>query len=74
MERAKIQTRMGQRLRELRVARSLTQEALAQLAEVDRGFISEMETGDRNPSVWVIYRLARALAVDPGQLLPPNED
>jgi transcriptional regulator with XRE-family HTH domain len=74
MKREQVLERLGERVRELRLARDLTQEGLAQLAEVDRGYISETETGDRNPSVWVIYRLAKALEVEPAELLPGYED
>ena len=74
MEQEQVLKRFGERLRELRVASGLTQEDLALQASVDRGFISETETGGRNPSVWVVYRLARALGVDPGALLPRSDD
>jgi len=74
MEREEILMRLGKRLRELRTAKGLSQEELAQVATVDRGYISETETGDRNPSVWVVYRLAKALTVEPGMLLPDYDD
>lgn len=74
MERNEVLKRFGQRLRDLRVAAEMTQEELAHAASVDRGYISESETGDRNPSIWIIYRLARALNVEPGQLLPAEEN
>ena len=74
MEQAQVMKRMGERLRELRVAADLTQEGLAERAAVDRGYISETEVGDRNPSLWVIYRLAEALDVEAGELLPSYRD
>lgn len=74
MEQRETLKRLGERLCELRMASGLSQEELAQAASVDRGYISETETGDRNPSVWVIYRLAKALEVEPGDLLPDYDD
>jgi transcriptional regulator with XRE-family HTH domain len=70
MERNEVLRGFGQRLRELRIASGMTQEELAYAAAVDRGYISESESGNRNPSIWIIYRLAEALGMEPGRLLP----
>ena len=49
------------RLREVRVARGLTQQALAQKAGLTRQTIGAIEAGDYGPSLEVGLRLARAL-------------
>lgn len=59
----------GRRLRELRVARGLSQEALADAASLDRTYISSCERGRRNVSLQNLYRLAFALKVHPEELL-----
>lgn len=51
----------GQRLRELRVARDLSQYALADLCGSHKPFISELERGVKVPSLTMILRLAEAL-------------
>ncbi len=51
----------GQRLRELRVARELSQYALADLCGSHKPFISELERGVKVPSLTMILRLAEAL-------------
>jgi transcriptional regulator with XRE-family HTH domain len=51
----------GRRLRELRLERNLTQEALAQIVATSKPFISDMERGVKVPSLTMILRLARAL-------------
>lgn len=51
-------------LRRLRVARGLTQEALAVDAEIDRTYVSRLERGMENPSVNVLERLAQALEAE----------
>lgn len=63
------------RVRELRVARGRgwTQERLAREARVSVGTISRLETGSRNPSPLVAYRIARALDVDVDELFPEPE-
>ncbi len=59
----------GLRLRELRLARGLSQEALAQKAGVDRTYVSSVERGRRNVSLEIIHLLADALGVHPAELL-----
>lgn len=59
----------GLRLRELRRARGLSQESLAELAALDRTYVSSCERGHRNISLENIYRLAAALGVEPAELL-----
>ncbi|WP_449123652.1 helix-turn-helix domain-containing protein [Pseudomonas sp. MPG01] len=55
----------GQRLREIRLSRSLSQEELSSRADLDRTYVSGCERGKRNPSLKTIIRLAIALGVDP---------
>jgi len=63
----------GRRLRQLRSARGLSQEELADLAGLDRTYVSGCERGKRNISLENIYRLASALGVDAAELLKePN--
>lgn len=59
----------GLRLLELRRARRLSQEELADAAEIDRTYVSSCERGKRNISLLNIYRLAAALGVGPHELL-----
>jgi DNA-binding NtrC family response regulator len=53
----------GQRLRQLRRERHLTQAALARRTGLNQGYISDLERGKRNISLRSSYRLARALKV-----------
>lgn len=57
--------RFGNRLRELRVARGLTQERLAELAGLHKNYVGEVERGLRNVALDNIYKLAHALKVGP---------
>lgn len=63
-----IRTRFGERVRVLRKQRQLSQEALADLCELDRTYIGGIERGERNVSLKNIERLARALGVAIGHL------
>jgi transcriptional regulator with XRE-family HTH domain len=55
-------------LRESRMAQSISQEALGDLAGVHRTFVSEVERGIRNLSIDNIEKLATALKIDPAEL------
>lgn len=51
----------GQRLRELRLARNLTQTQLAERCGSNHPFISNLERGVKVPSLTMVLRLAEAL-------------
>jgi transcriptional regulator with XRE-family HTH domain len=53
-----IRKRFGKRVKELRQARGLSQEALAHLAELDTGFISGIEKGEKDVSIDLIQKLS----------------
>ena len=53
---------VARNIRRLRVARLLSQEALAIEAGIDRTYVSRLERGLENPTVAVLERLAKALA------------
>lgn len=63
-----ILARFGDRLRAIRAAAGISQEALAELAELDRTYISLLERGKRNPSLTCIGQLAGALSVSVAEL------
>lgn len=53
----------GTALRDLRTARGLTQEALADAAGLDRTYPSLLERGLRTPTILVVDRLVRGLGI-----------
>lgn len=57
----KVLLAFGAKVRERRQAKSLSQEALADLAGLDRTYISGIERGVRNPTLLVIVKIAQAL-------------
>lgn len=61
--------RFGERIRELRIKKGLSQEQLAELSGLHRTYISSLELGKRNVSLINIYVLAKALGVTPDKLL-----
>jgi transcriptional regulator with XRE-family HTH domain len=73
VQREAVLVAVGQRLRDRREAKGLSQEALADLAELHRTFVGSVERGERNVSVVNIYRLAQALGSSASDLLPSVE-
>jgi len=64
---------LGHTIRSLRRERGLSQEALADLAHIDRSYMSSVERGLRNISVLNIARIANALDVPVRDLLGPRD-
>ncbi len=56
-------------LRRLRNARKLSQDDLAYEAEVSRSYLSQLEKGAFYASLKIVGRLAKALKVEPAELL-----
>jgi transcriptional regulator with XRE-family HTH domain len=64
---------LGEVLRELREARSLTHAQLAEKAQVALSMVLALEAGSQaNPSKQVLHRIARALDVPARRLLEPG--
>jgi len=51
----------GKHVRKLRLDRGLSQEKLAELADLHRNYVGGVERGERNIAIINIVRLARAL-------------
>lgn len=55
---------LGERIREMRKAKNLTQEALAYHSDIDRSYIGGVERGERNLSFDKLCQIAEALDCD----------
>ena len=60
---------LGTNLRVLRASRKMSQEALADIAGIDRGYISSTENGKYGISIDKVDSLAAALKVEAWELL-----
>lgn len=65
---------LGANVRRRREDKDLTQEALAERADLDPTYISGIERGVRNPSVLSVVRIAKALGTTTSKLLHNVED
>ena len=56
-------------IKEMRKARKVSQETLSDEAGLDRTFLSQLETGRKQPSLLTIFQLATALQTNASELL-----
>jgi transcriptional regulator with XRE-family HTH domain len=61
--------RLGERVREQRRTRGLTQEALAEALDLSVAYVSLIERGGRNPPYTTVVAIARALGVAPSRIV-----
>jgi transcriptional regulator with XRE-family HTH domain len=59
----------GQKVRQVRLSKGLSQEGLAEMSNLHRTYISDVERGVRNVSIGTATRIAQALGVNLKDLL-----
>lgn len=65
----KLRIQLGLNIQEVRRSRGLSQETLAHLAEIDRGYIGKIENAKHAVTVDMIEAIAQALDTEPMELL-----
>ena len=58
-----IKDKIGQRIKQLRKEIGLSQESLANEAEVDRTYVTDVENGRRNVSVEILEKIIKGLNI-----------
>ena len=66
--REEVKKRFGARMRQLRKARKMSQEAVALKSGLDRSYLGQIERGESNVALINIHRIAEALGVEAGEL------
>lgn len=69
-----IRKKLGEKIRQLRKLRELTQEQLGEKAGISYKFIGEVERGTVNPSLDSLIGIAKALNVGVKELFPSEND
>ena len=67
--RSEPQPALGRAIRELRIERGISQEALAHGADTHPTWISHLESGRNNPSWGTVRRICAALGVSLSELV-----
>lgn len=68
-KRDPVLSSFGRSVARHRRAKELSQEALAEKADLDRTYLSDIERGVRNPGIRNVVLIAKALGVSPSDLL-----
>jgi len=58
-----IQKKFGGKVKELRLEKGWSQEKLANIAEIDRTYLPDIEKGNRNVSLAIIEKLSIAFKI-----------
>ena len=59
-----INKQLGMRIKYLRRLKRMSQEDLALEAGVNKNYLSDLERGERNPTVKILEKIARALDIN----------
>jgi transcriptional regulator with XRE-family HTH domain len=70
----RITIRIAERVRALRTAAGLSQEALGARAKLHRTYIGAVERGEKSITVVTLAKLARALSCELSALIPEEAD
>ncbi|QYS89356.1 helix-turn-helix domain-containing protein [Flavobacterium davisii] len=68
-----LKERFGLKIRTLRESKGYSSEYLANISNIDRTYISDIENGKRNVSLLIIEKLAKALEVKIKDLFDDEE-
>lgn len=63
MNKQELLKNFGQEIQKLRVAKGLSQEKLAHEIGVHRTYIGFIERGERNPTLYTIFKIAQVLGL-----------
>ena len=63
-----INKQLGMRIKYLRSLRKWSQEDLALEANVNKNYLSDLERGERNPTIKVLEKIAKAFGISLSEL------
>jgi transcriptional regulator with XRE-family HTH domain len=69
MKTAELLAALGEKIREVRKGKKLSQERLAELSNLHPTYISDIENGKVNASLYSYYQIAQALTVSLSELV-----
>lgn len=70
VEPSTICVRVGNHIRELRQAKGWSQQLLADHAQIERSHLARLELGEREAGLFMLEKIANALGVKTGSLIP----
>lgn len=61
MRKEDLNLKVGQRIRKLRMDKSMSIQDLADAIDIEYNNLIRLEMGRTNPTLWTLYRISRAL-------------
>jgi transcriptional regulator with XRE-family HTH domain len=62
-------TAFGGAVYQIRIEKDLSQEQLSLQSDIDRSYLSQLERGDKEPCLGVMFKLGNALQTTPSEIL-----
>ena len=72
MNKKDFQIALGNRIRQIREAKNISQTELGNLCEIERSNMNRIEAGNTNPTSYLLYVIADKLGVKAAELLNFN--
>ncbi len=66
--------KLGEKIRELRKSKAISQEQLASMLKINRNFLSRIETGKSEPTSSILKKVAEIFSVDLNSLLEIEDE
>ena len=73
MDKQQLQTKIGQKVRQLRIEKNLSQIELASACNFEKSNLSRLEAGNTCPNIFTLYKIAQNLEVSLSDLLKVDE-
>lgn len=64
IEREKYLRLIGNKIRELRAEKNLSQFKLAELSDIHENYLGAIERAEKNPTVYTLYKITSALGIN----------
>lgn len=64
-----VSKKLGDNIKHIRTKKNMTQGDICRSLDLDRGYVSSLENGKRNPTLAMIQKIATALNVSIDELL-----
>jgi transcriptional regulator with XRE-family HTH domain len=68
-----LQLKIGQRIRELRESKGISQQNLAADCDFEKANMSRIEAGRTNPTISTLYKISQALGITISELVDVQE-
>lgn len=63
MKISQLQLKIGNRIRELRESKGISQQNLAAICNLEKANLSRLEAGRTNPTISTLYKISQALEI-----------